>query len=452
MLDIKDKFHVEEDAIHLKDLDKKRELYIKRPPYQRKNVWPIPKQQKFIESIFRKYFVPRIVLRTIVPKLGIQKFDVVDGQQRILSIQNFFNNKFKTPLSLNELKEGLGGKFYSKEPSLSKESREYIEERPLKATIIKTIDNPHDKKHQKMVADIFWRLNEGVALSNIEKEHSKIYSAFRNFIVNHADDISFDNQNYIEKESNPVRHNFFKILGQKNDRLQNLALLSRFLIIEFNNGPSELKDVEISKFMDKYQNLSLDEFEELKEVKNCKRMLNILFQIFDKDKFKDKKGKVLLLTREYFIISVYLLLKDLSSGRYNFNRENYEDFRKFIDDFFKRWKKQDEKDYEIIKFSNKRQQDRNSTISRDIILKKGFFKKNQDIEKLDPKRNFKLWERIEIYQREQGICQKCKKEIPWSEFEADHVMPHSKKGGSTLDNAQLLCTKCNRSKSNKLEG
>ncbi len=446
MLDIKDRFHVEETVIHLEDFDKKTHLYIKRPPYQRKNVWPIPKQQRFIESIFRKYFIPRIVLRTVVPKLGVQKFDIIDGQQRILSIQNFFKGEFKTSLSLNKLKEGLGDKTYI---NLSSEAKEYIREQTLKATIIKTIDDPKNKNHQKLVADIFWRLNEGIALSNIEKEHSKLYSAFRNFIVKYADDISFDDEKYIEVDFNPTRHNFFKIIGQKNDRLQNLALLSRFLLIEFVDGSTELKDNEISKFMDKYQNISLKEFESRKEVKQCKRMLDILFQIFDKDKFKDKNGNIILLTREYFIISIYLLLRDLCSGRYNFNKEKYEDFRKFIDDFFKRWKKQDEKDYEIIRFSNKRQQDKNSAISRDIILKKAFFRKNQDIEKLDPKRNFKLWERIEIYQREQGICQKCKKEIPWSEFEADHVVPHSKKGESNLENAQLLCSRHNRQKGNR---
>lgn len=447
MLDIKDRFHVEETSIHLEDFDKKRLLYIKRPPYQRKNVWPIPKQQKFIESLFRKYFIPRIVLRTVVPKLGVQKFDIIDGQQRVLSIQNFFRDKFETPLSLNQLKKGLGGKKYN---DLPPEAKEYFREQELKATRIITITNPKDKEHQKLVADIFWRLNEGISLSNIEKEHSKIYSAFRNFVVKYADDISFNDDDYIEVDSNPTRHNFFKIIGQKNDRLQNLALLSRFLLIEFANGPTELKDDEITKFMDKYQDYSLEEFEKIKEVEQCKKMLDILFKVFNADKFKDKKGNIILLTREYFIISVYILLRDLCSSKYNFNKENYEEFRKFIDDFFKRWKKQDEKDYEIIRFSNKRQQDKNSAISRDIILKKAFFKDNFNIEKLDSKRNFKLWERIEIYQRDGGICQECKKEIPWKDFDADHVVPHSKTGKTDYEkNGRLLCSHCNRSKGNR---
>ena len=450
MFYVENKIHTDEESIKLKDLNTKKEHYIKRPPYQRKSVWSISKQQRFIESIFRKYFIPKIVLRVVLPKEGVQKFDVVDGQQRIVAIQDFFEDKFKTSLSLNNLKDGIGGKFYSK---LAPDVKEYIEESGLKATIIKTIDKPKNKTHQKEVADIFWRLNDGVSLSNIEKEHSKVYSAFRNFVVKYADDISFDDDKYIELDSNNFRHDFFKIVGQKNDRLQNLSLLSRFLIIEFKKGPAELKDEEISELMDNFQDTSLNQFEELKEVKECKKMLDILFKIFDKDKFKNKHNKIILLSSEYFIISIYILLRDLCSGKYNFSKENYEDFRIFIDDFFKRWKEQDDNDYEITRFSNKRQQDKNSIISRDIILKKSFFKKNQNIEKLDPKRNFKLWERIEIYQRDKGICQNptCKKEILWSEFEADHIVPHSKKGESDHEkNGQLLCLHCNRQKGNRL--
>ena len=449
MFYVENKIHTDEENIKLKDLNTKKEHYIKRPPYQRKSVWSISKQQRFIESIFRKYFIPKIVLRVVLPREGVQKFGVVDGQQRIVAIQNFLENKFKTSLSLNNLKDGLGSKFYSE---LAPDVKEYIEESGLKATIIKTLDKPQNKTHQKEVADIFWRLNDGVSLSNMEKEHSKVYSGFRNFVVKYADDLSFDNEKYVELDSNNFRHDFFKIVGQKNDRLQNLSLLSRFLIIEFNKGPAELKDEEISKLMDKFQDTSLTQFEELKEVKGCKKMLDVLFRIFNQDKFKNKQGRIILLYSEYFIISIYILLRDLCSGKYNFSKENYEDFRKFIDDFFKRWKKQDEKDYEIIKLSNKRQQDKNSSIYRDIVLKKSFFKKNPNIEKLDSKRNFNLWERIEIYQREGGICQKCRKEIPWNEFEADHIVPHSKKGESDHEkNGQLLCLHCNRQKGNKLE-
>jgi hypothetical protein len=45
------------------------------------------------------------------------------------------------------------------------------------------------------------------------------------------------------------------------------------------------------------------------------------------------------------------------------------------------------------------------------------------------------------------ICSSCKKEFSFSEFEIDHIIPWSKGGKTTLDNAQLLCKSCNTKKS-----
>lgn len=445
MFNVPKKFFAEEFPIKLIDLHKKTQLYVKRPPYQRKNVWSIPKQQKFIDSIFRRYYVPRVILRQVVPKRGEVKYEVIDGQQRINAVQNFFKEKFKTP-DLSDLRSDISNEYYT---DLPPEVQEYIEEQLLKGTLINGVDKPTDKKHQRLVSEIFWRLNEGMSLTYIEKEHSKLYSAVRNFMVKYADNISFDYANYKSNDSNPARHNFFELISQNNDRLQNLALLTRLLMIEFNDGPKDLNEAELTEFVDRFQGIKLTTFENRDEVKRCLKLLDILYKIFKDDEFKDKNGKVILFSREYFIISVYLLLRHLLNENYYFGREKYENFRVFADNFFKRWNQQDEKDDDIFKFRDKRQQDGNSLISRDIIIRKSFFKENLDMEKLDSRRAFKLWERIEIYQRERGICQSCGEKIPWSKFEADHIIAHSKKGKTDLDNAQLLCSTCNKKKSNK---
>lgn len=448
MIHIKTDFMATDGEIYLKDFNNKKDLYIKRPPYQRKNVWPPIKKQKFIESLFRKYFVPRIILREVVPKEGVLKFDVIDGQQRITAIQEFFKDGFKTPLVLNEINDKFGGRLFSK---MEPEVQEYFEELVLPCSKIGIINDPHNKKHQMIVSGIFQRLNSGVPLSNFEIEHSKLYSASRNFIVKYADDISFNDEEYLSKDENPDRHKFFKIIKQNNDRLQNLALLARFLIIEFEDGPSELKDTEITKLMDHYSNMSLSEFEKKKEVINCLNMLKILYEIFNDQKFKDKKGEAIMLSREYFIISTYILLRKLNSKKYNFGKNNYPEFREFIFDFFSRWIKQDDEDDEIIRFSNKRQQDKASLISRDMIITSSFFAKCPHIAELDEKRAFNLKDKIEIFRKAGGICQNCQKGIPWAEFEADHIVPHSKTGRSIVENGQLLCIECNRKKGAKLE-
>lgn len=52
-----------------------------------------------------------------------------------------------------------------------------------------------------------------------------------------------------------------------------------------------------------------------------------------------------------------------------------------------------------------------------------------------------------VYERQKGICKKCQKHFDISEMEADHIIPWSKGGHTTLDNCQMLCRFCNRQKS-----
>ena len=54
-----------------------------------------------------------------------------------------------------------------------------------------------------------------------------------------------------------------------------------------------------------------------------------------------------------------------------------------------------------------------------------------------------------VYERQKGICAnaKCQKHFDISEMEADHIIPWSKGGHTTLDNCQMLCRHCNRTKS-----
>lgn len=53
------------------------------------------------------------------------------------------------------------------------------------------------------------------------------------------------------------------------------------------------------------------------------------------------------------------------------------------------------------------------------------------------------------YEEQEGICPHCKKEFKFREMEGDHIVPWSKGGHTTYDNLQMLCMKCNRTKSDK---
>ena len=55
--------------------------------------------------------------------------------------------------------------------------------------------------------------------------------------------------------------------------------------------------------------------------------------------------------------------------------------------------------------------------------------------------------RIEVWRRDSGKCARCGSR---EKLEYDHIVPISKGGSNTARNIELLCEKCNRSKSNNI--
>ena len=64
-------------------------------------------------------------------------------------------------------------------------------------------------------------------------------------------------------------------------------------------------------------------------------------------------------------------------------------------------------------------------------------------------RSFEDNQKCEVYEKQAGICVHCKKHFKINEMEADHITPWSKGGKTILENCQMLCLHCNRTKSNK---
>jgi len=64
-------------------------------------------------------------------------------------------------------------------------------------------------------------------------------------------------------------------------------------------------------------------------------------------------------------------------------------------------------------------------------------------------RAFSNNQKREAYERQQGICTRCKEHFEPAEMEADHITPWHQGGQTTADNCQMLCIDCNRRKSGK---
>src|SRR5438105_10342613 len=115
---------ITEDKIRLKDFFDYRDEYITRPPYQRKSVWAVKKQQSLFDSLFRRFYVPRLVVREVRLSADRTIREIIDGQQRITAIQEFFENKFKLPTSLMDIHPDLPGKYFA---DLTTDLRKFID-------------------------------------------------------------------------------------------------------------------------------------------------------------------------------------------------------------------------------------------------------------------------------------------------------------------------------------
>jgi hypothetical protein len=54
-----------------------------------------------------------------------------------------------------------------------------------------------------------------------------------------------------------------------------------------------------------------------------------------------------------------------------------------------------------------------------------------------------------VYEKQKGVCVKCKEKFEIEEMEADHITPWHEGGKTIENNCQLLCKECNRRKSGK---
>jgi len=62
-------------------------------------------------------------------------------------------------------------------------------------------------------------------------------------------------------------------------------------------------------------------------------------------------------------------------------------------------------------------------------------------------RSFSDNQKRETYERQQGVCIRCGGQFEIEDMEADHITPWSKGGKTSVENCQMLCLQCNRTKS-----
>lgn len=207
----------------LVDRVRKNKLIL-NPDFQRKYKWDKDgneeRASRFIESCLMRIPIPACYFA----EDDYSNHEVIDGVQRITTIQRFFNNEF--PLEGLSIYPELNGKKFDE---LSSRLRNEIENTTMRCIVLRK-ENPRELVHE-----IFARLNQGaVKLSDQEIRHAIYPGKFDDLLV--------------ELGEHKVLRTFQNKGEKKQDRT-NEELVLRFFALD-----NDLKDYDgqLSKLLDKF--------------------------------------------------------------------------------------------------------------------------------------------------------------------------------------------------------
>lgn len=156
----------------------RNEITINRDYQRGSGVWPDSARTYFIDTILEGYPFPKIYLYQVFNDKSKRPIkEIVDGQQRVTTIQEFFTDDFKLTASSKK----YSGKRYS---DLDEDIKIKFQSYQIEVSTILSAARPE-------LLEMFRRINAYTApLSAAEKRHSLFQGSFKWFIVEQADDFS----------------------------------------------------------------------------------------------------------------------------------------------------------------------------------------------------------------------------------------------------------------------
>ena len=407
------KRHFYYEPRHIALLNLERDKYIPNKRYQREFVWSLKDKQYFIDSIIQNYPISQVYIR----KMPEGIFEIVDGQQRLKTLWDFLQDQF--PLSKEFSGSELHGRKYSKLPTKLKI------EFDARSIPIMWLDNYNDED----VRSLFRRLQAGKDLNTAEK-----LNAFPGSITEIARDLA--------------DHNIFKNVNFLMDRYRSLHLSAQALLIT-NEGITDIGATYLYGFFKVHK----DAIHTSKFFKKSKSILNFMNKLIKDEKLPEMRKPSWFIN--FFVFTKHILENYVVIGMEKLIYDFYKKFYHYIQKNKRLAKESRESgvsiDIEAIQFVNNNRagtNNRKSIQSRCDFMVSKFLEWSPNIELKDKQRQFDDYQRIAIYRRDNGICQECKKHVPYKDYHADHVIPHSRGGATVVNNGQVLCSSCNSRKSN----
>ena len=155
-----------------------------RPEYQRRLVWDNVKKSRLIESLIMNVPVPPVFLY----EEDLSSYEVMDGQQRLNAILEFYSNRLK--LSGLEEWDSLNGRTYADLPPRLQKG---LDRRRISATVLMAESPLAKDKVRVLRRVVFERLNTGGQSLNPQELRNCLYAGgFNDLIVELVKDRLFN--------------------------------------------------------------------------------------------------------------------------------------------------------------------------------------------------------------------------------------------------------------------
>lgn len=381
------------------------------PEYQRGLVWTLSQKQLFIDSLLIDIDIPKLYFREI--EKDNYKLEVVDGQQRLRTIFEFFQDGFRMPKDADDI-EGLEtrNRYFSE---LHTELQMQLQNTPLDIVVLRGYS-------EEDVEETFLRLQNGTPLNAAEKRRA-IASNMRT-VVN---DLS--------------KHKVYTLCSFEDRRFAYEDTTAKVIHSLLADSITDIKALSIQKTYEDYKDITAEN----PAVKRTKKAFDFIVKAFNghpSPKFK-----------KFSMVTLPCLAAELLE-KYNIS--------KFSSDFAESYM-----DFELSRRNNEElpEEKQNPSLAaytdaaradsiqdlryRHELLREEIIRNIPELTLKDPDRGFSEAQRAAIFWRDQGLCQSCNKTCGENEFHADHIVPHSNGGLTKIANGQVLCPTCNLRKGDK---
>lgn len=387
------------------------------PDFQRPPVWGRSQKQLLIDSILRDYDVPKLYWRKTGTKPDT--YDVVDGQQRLRAIWEFFDGEYKLPKDADPADEfEIASCKYTELPD---DLRMKLDIYPLDIVILEETDEDE-------VREMFLRLQNGTTLKAQEKRNA-FPGRMRDFVRNLS------------------RHSFFSKVGFSNARYTHDLVVAQMACLELTGGPTNVKNADLNKMYE--DNKEFDD--KSSEARAINKVLNFLNEVFPEKTPELERFNVISL---YCVVAELMKQYVIDEVKSHFQNWviNFEQERHTQEE-----KPEDEADSEWVTYKERIS---HSTDSADSIrwrmefMLRNLLEKYPGLSLKDNQREFTHVQKLTIFRRDKGICKlgiKCgNAKVTWDDWHCDHNIPWSKGGKTTVENGQVSCAVCNLSKNNTM--